>query len=128
MQIVWVIPLFNNSLLIFYSSSTYRFYYKYCPHRLPYCVQRYTNEVNRLLGVLEAQLSSHNKHWVLGDQFTVADLATWPWIYALHENYDNAVADAFGDLKGFPCVKAYYARCMTRPASQRALDVTRFVD
>jgi GST-like protein len=86
------------------------FYYKYCPHRLPYCIQRYTNEVTRLLGVLEQQLSSHNKHWILGDMFTIADLAIWPWIFALHENYDNAVADAFSDLKSFPLVKAYYAR------------------
>ena len=53
------------------------FYYKYCPHRLPYCVHRYENEVRRLLGVLECQLAKHRKHWVMGDQFTIADLAIW---------------------------------------------------
>jgi GST-like protein len=104
------------------------FYYKYCPHRLPYCITRYENEVRRLLGVLETQLAKHQKHWVLGDQFSIADLAIWPWIYALHENYDNCIQDVFGELKEFPLVKEYYTRCMSRPASRRALDVTRFID
>ena len=108
MQIVWVTYALVQLLLLLILINS--FYYKYCPHRLPYCIQRYTNEVTRLLGVLEQQLSSHNKHWILGDMFTIADLAIWPWIFALYENYDNAVSDAFSDLKSFPHVKAYYAR------------------
>lgn len=82
---------------LFWGSSSFStqlkhfgFYYKYCHHKLQYCVDRYAKESHRLLGVLERQLAKHGKHWVVGDYFTIADVAIWPWIYALHENYDDA--------------------------------------
>jgi GST-like protein len=66
------------------------FYYKYCPHPMPYCVERYANEVKRLLGVLETHLHD-DKLYIMGDMFTIADLSIWPWVYALHENYNDAI-------------------------------------
>ena len=44
--------------------------------------------------------------------------AMWPWIHALHENYDDAANAVFNDFKAFPHVKEWYARCLARPASQ----------
>jgi len=90
-------------------------------------VQRYAREVTRLMGVLEGQLQRHGRHFILGDQFTVADVACWPWVYALFEVYDNAVDTLFGGFKDFPAVRAWYERCVSRPASKRALEVTPFV-
>jgi GST-like protein len=103
------------------------FYFKYCPHHLPYCVQRYAKECNRLLTVLECQLKSHGKHWVIGECYTIADLAIWPWVYGLIENYDNAYSAVFEGLKDYPFVKIWYQRCLARPASQRSLDVARLM-
>ena len=39
---------------------------------------RYVNESRRLLGVLETRLT--NRQWVMGDAFTIADIAIWPWV------------------------------------------------
>ena len=58
------------------------FFYKYCKHDIPYCVQRYAGEVRRLLGVLERHLDSQpTKHWIAGDIYSIADMAMWPWVY-----------------------------------------------
>jgi len=81
--------LFWGSSAVSNQVKLFGFYYKYCPHSLPYCVERYTKEVKRLLAVLERQLQ-HQKHWITGDMYTIADVSVWPWIFALHENYDNA--------------------------------------
>lgn len=103
------------------------FFYKYSTHREPYCVSRYQREVTRMLGVIETQLNRHRRHFLMGDLYTIADIATWPWLYALHENYDDAIPHLFGDLKDFPATQAWYKRCIARPASQRSLEVTPFL-
>jgi glutathione S-transferase len=54
-------------------------------------VERHARECNRLLGVLEMQLNTHGKHWIIGDMYTIADICSWPWIYALYENYGGAI-------------------------------------
>ena len=46
--------------------KSFGFYYKYCSHKLPYCIARHQKEVTRLLEVMETQLKSHGKHWILG--------------------------------------------------------------
>lgn len=102
------------------------FYFKYCVHKLPYCVSRYANECHRLLFVLEQQLG-HHKHWVVGDVYTVADIAIWPWVHALHANFDNAAETIFDNFKDYPRVKTWYRRCLHRPAIQKALQVTPFL-
>ena len=55
----WGSSSFSTQLKVF------GFYFKYCIHNLPYCIERYTKECNRLLGVLEKHLS-HRKHWIVG--------------------------------------------------------------
>ena len=55
------------------------------------CTERYSKEVNRLLAVLERQLSDHGKHWVVGEMYTIADIAIWPWINALYDNYQGCI-------------------------------------
>ncbi len=61
------------------------FYFKYCPHKLEYCENRARDKVIRLLDALERQLSSHSSHYIVGDMYTIADLAVWPWLWALYE-------------------------------------------
>ena len=60
--------LFWGSTAVTNQIKLFGFYFKYCPHKLPYCVARYTKECNRLLEVLNYQLGSHGKHWVTGGE------------------------------------------------------------
>jgi len=107
--------------------KAFGFYYKYCPRSLTYCIERYAQEVKRLLGVLETHLK-HEKSYIVGDMYTIADIAIWPWVYALHENYGDAISAVFGDLVEFKNVKAWYLKCVTREASQKAMDVCPFLN
>jgi GST-like protein len=50
----------------------------YAPEKIEYAVNRYTNEARRLYGVIDTQLSRHE--WLAGDQYTIADIATFPWL------------------------------------------------
>lgn len=79
--------------------------------KLEYGKTRYTNEVNRLYGVLDTQLTGRD--FVTGT-YSIADMAIWPWI----------LPDGQGqDLDDFPALKAWYERLKERPALRRGRDV-----
>jgi GST-like protein len=103
------------------------FYFKYCTHSLPYCTDRAKLKVERLLRALETQLS-HGKHYVIGDMYTIADISIWPWVAALFDVYDDAIATCFDNFKCYPNVMNWYNRCMQRVASKKAFDVCTFQD
>lgn len=75
--------------------------------QLAYGVKRYTQEVNRLYGVLDRRLS--DRDYVAGD-YSIADMAIWPWILPA------AQGQSFED---FPNLKAWHERVGARPAVQR---------
>jgi GSH-dependent disulfide-bond oxidoreductase len=79
--------------------------------------ERYINEAKRLLNVLDGRLS--HRDWVMGAEYTIADVALWPWIRALGL-YD---AEETVGLKQFTNVKQWLARALERPASQAALNI-----
>ena len=58
--------LFWGSSSLSVQFKIFGFYYKYCPHGLPYCTNRYSKECHRLLGVLENHLQSSPHPWVSG--------------------------------------------------------------
>ncbi len=78
---------------------------------LAYGVARYTNEVNRLYGVLDTRL--RDREFVAGD-YSIADMAIWPWILPRLQGQD---------LEEFPALKVWHARVEARPAVQRGLEV-----
>jgi len=119
--------LFWGSTAVSSQIKAFGFYFKYCTHKMPYCVSRYAKECDRLLTVLENRFQQHGKHYVVGDEFTIADIAIWPWVYALTNIYDNAVETVFNDFKEYPKVAEWHHRVLNRPATQRALNVTPFV-
>jgi GST-like protein len=88
-----------------------------CDH--PYPLERYSNEAKRLLGVLETELS--DKQYLIGE-YTIADIATVPWVNALSVSY--GAADVL-HLSEFPRVKAWVDRVTLRPAYQIAKDVAK---
>lgn len=97
-------------------------FYRFAKEKLPYAIERYTNEARRLLGVLEKRLT--DRMYLVGDDYTVADIATFPWVGCLDWGY-NASADL--KLKEeFPHVVAWAAHCADRPASVRGATVCPF--
>lgn len=86
----------------------------YAPEKVPYALDRYGKEVNRLYGVLDAQLARTGAH-VAGADYSIADMAILPWIRT-HKAQQI-------DLAAFGHVKRWYERLLERPAVQRGLDV-----
>lgn len=86
----------------------------YAPERIPYALARYGNEVNRLYGVLDAQLA-RTQAFVAGSAFSIADIAVFPWIRT-HKAQQVALDD-------FPAVRRWYDAMFQRPAVKRGLDV-----
>ena len=81
-------------------------------------LQRYVVESRRLLGVLEQQLQGRN--WIMGEAYTVADMAVLPWVRCLQVNYE---ATELLGLAEFVNVQRVLAAWLQRPAVQRALTV-----
>ncbi|MGH8291608.1 MAG: glutathione binding-like protein [Steroidobacteraceae bacterium] len=81
---------------------------------------RYVAESKRLLGVLDKRLAAHA--WIAGDEYTIADIATLPWVRNLIGYYQA------GDLVGiaaFPNVVRALERFVARPAVARGLEVPK---
>ena len=83
------------------------------PEPKDYAVNRYTFEAQRHWGILDARLAS--RHYVLGDTYTVVDMAVWGWSRLL-----NVVLGAEGPAM-FPNVQRHLAEISARPAAVRAL-------
>ena len=84
----------------------------YAPEKIPYAIDRYTNEAKRLYGVMERRLADHA--YVAGD-YSIADIAIFPWM-------------RYGDRRGvnvdeFPNVKRWFEAIEARPTVKRGLDV-----
>ena len=79
---------------------------------------RYAGEAKRLLGVLEGRLAG--RKWMMGDDYTIADIAVFPWVRTLRDFYE---AGALVGIDGFPSVLAWLDRCLARPASRTGLNV-----
>ncbi|NEP81669.1 MAG: glutathione S-transferase family protein [Okeania sp. SIO3B3] len=85
---------------------------QYAPEKIPYAIERYTNETSRLYGVLNRQLSQ--VEYVAGD-YSIADIAIYPWIVP-HEKQGQNLSD-------FPHLKRWFETISQRPAVSRGLAV-----
>ncbi len=81
----------------------------YAPEKIPYAIDRYLKETNRLYGVLDRRLA--DREFVAGADYSIADMASYPWI----------IPEAQGqDLADFPNLARWHAAIRARPATQRA--------
>jgi GST-like protein len=78
---------------------------------------RYAAESRRLLGVLDQRLAG--REWIMGDTYTIADIATFPWVRNLIGFYD---AGTLVGIDGFAHVKRALAGFVARPAVARGLE------
>jgi GST-like protein len=82
---------------------------QYAPEKIPYAINRYVNETNRLYGVMNKRLA---KESFLAGRYSIADMAAYPWIVP-HEKQGQNLAD-------FPHLKRWFEEIAARPATQRA--------
>ena len=85
----------------------------YAPEKIPYAIERYTDEAARLYRVIDGQLSE--TEYVAGDEYTIADMAIFPWLVS-HEKQGQ-------DLDDYPNLKRWYEGMESRPAVKRAREV-----
>ena len=97
-------------------------FYAYAPEKFEYPINRYAMEVKRQLDVLDRHLAEH--HYLAGDDYTIADMAVWPW-------YGNLVkglaygAGEFLSVHEYKNVLRWTDEIALRPAVQRGRMVNR---
>ena len=79
---------------------------------------RYLNESKRLLGVLEQRLTGRG--WIMGDEYTIADIAIWPWVNNLVGFYGAGDLVDFSELKNIQRVLEAF---LARDAVKRGLNI-----
>lgn len=79
----------------------------YAPEKVQYGIDRYTNEVTRLYGVMDRRLEGRD---YLAGEYSIADMAAWPWILPQSQGQN---------LDDFPNLKAWVERIGARPAVQK---------
>jgi GSH-dependent disulfide-bond oxidoreductase len=82
----------------------------YAPEKLPYAVDRYVKETNRLYGVLNRRLA--DRPYLAGEDYTIADIATYPWIVPWKRQSQK--------LDDFAHVRRWFDAIRNRPATERA--------
>ncbi|MFC4933197.1 glutathione-dependent disulfide-bond oxidoreductase [Massilia sp. GCM10023247] len=97
-------------------------FYAYAPEKYEYPINRYAMEAKRQLDVLERQLATHR--FVAGDEYTIADMAIWPWYggLVLGELYD---AGEFLSVHEYKNVRRWADEVAARPAVIRGRKVNR---
>lgn len=85
----------------------------YAPEKIEYAFERYTNEANRLYGVIDQQLAQ--TPYLAGDHYTIADIACFPWA--------RSAANQGVDWEQYPNAKRWFDEINARPAVQRGLQV-----
>lgn len=82
---------------------------QYAPEKIPYAIDRYVKETNRLYGVLNKRLA--DRQFVAGD-YSIADMAAYPWVVPWKRQQQN--------LDDFPNLKRWFEEIRSRPATVRA--------
>ena len=84
-------------------------------HEEPFSIKRYVDETRRLLEVLDTRLAG--REWLAADQYTIADMATYPWA--------RAYVWAYVSIDGLDNLKAWFDRLDARPNVQNALTIPK---
>jgi len=90
---------------------------RYAPEKLPYALDRFGNEMNRLFGVMNTRLKDHR---FLAGHYSIADMACVGWIRLFERQQEKEGGEAFAD---FPHLKRWLAAVRGRPAVQRGMHI-----
>lgn len=105
-----------------YLGGGFGHFYSYAPVKIEYAINRFTMEVKRQLDLLDKQLAA--RHFIAGDDYSIADIAIWPWYgnLVLGNAYDSA---DFLDIQSYQHVRRWAEEVGQRPAVQRGRIVNR---
>ena len=105
-----------------YLGGGFGHFYAYAPYKMEYPIDRFSMEVKRQLDVLDRQLAENP--FVAGDEYTIADMAIFPWYgnLALGRQYN---AGDFLDVASYKNVVAWAEKLDARPAVKRGRMVNR---
>jgi GST-like protein len=105
-----------------YLGGGFGHFYAYAPTKIEYCIDRFAMEVKRQLDVLDRHLA--NNRYMCGDEYSIADIAIWPWYGAV---YTGAVYDAaeFLDTKSYSNLGRWADEISQREAVKRGRIVNR---
>jgi GST-like protein len=88
--------------------------------KVPPAIERFTEEGARLLAVMEKQLAQHR--YLAGEEYTIADIAAYPWTMAAASLLKDVLAEAWEDKEA---VRRWLAEVGGRPAVQRGMGVPK---
>lgn len=88
----------------------------YAPEKIPYAIDRFTNETSRLYAVLDKRLSGRD---FIAGTYSIADIACYPWV-VFHDRQKQDLAD-------FPNIKAWFERIRDRPAVVRSYEIGKSI-
>lgn len=98
-------------------------FYSYAPEKYEYPINRYAMETKRQLDVLDKQLAA--SPYIAGDEYSIADMAIWPWYGALVQGKLYSAGD-FLNVNSYKHVLNWAKKIAARPAVQRGIMVNRF--
>lgn len=85
----------------------------YAPEKIPYAIDRYTNEAKRLYGVINKRLAASK--YIGGPEYSIADMAIFPWL----RSWKNQGVE----LQDYPHLRGWFDEIAARPAVQRGVEV-----
>ena len=105
-----------------YVGGGFGHFYTYAPHKIEYAIDRFAMETKRQLDVLNRRLAQ--SAYIAGDDYTIADMAIFPWYGWLVEGWLYNAAE-FLSVQDYPHVQRWATELLARPAVQRGRMVNR---
>ncbi len=105
-----------------YLGGGFGHFYAYAPVKIKYCIDRFTMEVKRQLDLLDKHLAY--KQYMCGDEYTIADIAIWPWYSVVLSNEAYEAAE-FLDAKSYKHLQRWANEIGQRQAVVRGRKVNR---
>jgi GSH-dependent disulfide-bond oxidoreductase len=105
-----------------YLGGGFGHFYAYAPTKIEYAIDRFAMEVKRQLDVLNRRLADHE--FLAGDQYTIADIAVWPWYGGLAQGLLYGAGE-FLNVQEYSHVQRWTNAIAKRPAAQRGRMVNR---
>jgi len=91
---------------------------QYAPEHIPYAIERYVKETNRLYGVMDRRLT--DRAFLAGEAYSIADMAAYPWVASHHKQSQK--------LEDFPNLHRWFRTIAERPATQRAYAIVERIN
>ncbi len=92
-------------------------FYRYLEEKIPIAIDRYHNEVKRLFGIMDKQLSTYE---FLAGEYSIADMACYPWV-SIHDWSGVAIDE-------HPNLQNWYSKLSQRPAVLKAMQIPPPID